>query len=426
MRPKATCRHPAPEVPDRSECGDRHITVVGAGLSGAAVAASLAQRGWQVNVLEAAPALGAGASGLPVGLAAPHVSPDDNVLSRITRSGVQATLARAQSLTDSGHLNPQDWGWSGVLEHRIKGKRALPSNPAVPDANAYGSHRASADQLAAAGLPVGSPAFWHSQAAWLRPRRFVEAQLATPGITLRLNCAVQRLSHSPAGWSLWDAQDQLLAQTPHLVLASAFDTAALLQSLLNSNPGAALTLPLHPLRGQISFGRVADLPAAIQAQLPPFPVNGHGSFISGVSAPAHADPHWFIGSTFERDCTQAPVRDEDHAANQTRLATLLPPLAQGMASGFAPEHIQGWAGLRCTLPDRLPAVGPIDPERWPGLHLCTGMGARGISLSVLSGEIIASVLTGQPHPLPPELAKHLAAQRFFKAAAKRLSPTCQA
>jgi tRNA 5-methylaminomethyl-2-thiouridine biosynthesis bifunctional protein len=110
------------------------------------------------------------------------------------------------------------------------------------------------------------------------------------------------------------------------------------------------------------------------------------------------------------------VRAEDHAANQSRLNTLLPPLAEDMAPGFAPEHIQGWAGLRCTLPDRLPAVGLIAPLRWPGLHVCTGMGARGISLSVLCGEIIATSLEGQAHPLPPELAKHLAAHRFVKAA----------
>ena len=416
-QPKATCRLPAPEVSDLREGGDHHITVVGAGLSGAAVAASLAQRGWQVLVLEAATDLGAGASGLPVGLAAPHVSPDDNILSRITRAGVQATLARAQSLTHSGHLTAADWGWSGVLEHRIKeGKRELPSGKALPQEHEQWSTRASTAQVTAAGLPSGTPALWHSQAAWLRPQRLVAAQLATPGITLRLGCAVQRISYSSAGWSLWDAQGQLLTLTPDVVLASAFDTAGLLQGLVDSDPEVGLNFPLHPLRGQISFGKVADLPAATQAQLPPFPVNGHGSFISGVAAPGHAEAHWFIGSTFERDCTQAPVRTEDHAANQTRLNTLLPPLAESMASGFAPEHIQGWAGVRCTLPDRLPAVGPLDPVRWPGLHLCTGMGARGISLSVLCGEAIASVLTGQPHPLPPELAKHLAAQRFAKGA----------
>jgi tRNA 5-methylaminomethyl-2-thiouridine biosynthesis bifunctional protein len=361
-------------------------------------------------------------------LAAPHVSPDDNVLSRITRAGVQATLERAHMLTQAGSLNAQDWGLTGVLEHRIKGKRELPTGKAVPHEQDRWSQRASVAQVAAAGLPPNSPALWHSQAAWLRPRRLVAAQLATPGVTLRLGCAVQRITQShevlDKGWSLWDAQGVLLNHTPELVLASAFDTAALLQGLVDTEYGA-LKFPLHPLRGQISFGRVDALPALTRERLPPFPVNGHGSFISGVAAPGHEADHWFIGSTFERDCTQAPVRSEDHAANQTRLNTLLPPLAEGMASGFAPDQIQGWAGLRCTLPDRLPAVGLIEPVRWPGLHLCTGMGARGISLSVLCGEIIAASLEGQAHPLAPELAKHLAAQRFFKTPKSSLSPRCQ-
>jgi tRNA 5-methylaminomethyl-2-thiouridine biosynthesis bifunctional protein len=40
------------------------------------------------------------------------------------------------------------------------------------------------------------------------------------------------------------------------------------------------------------------------------------------------------------------------------------------------------------------------------------MGARGISLSVLCGEMIAAELEGKALPLPAELAKHLAAKRL--------------
>jgi len=399
-------------VPGHTGAGHRQITVVGAGMAGAAVALSLAQRGWQVDVVEAAPALGAGASGLPVGLAAPHVSPDDHVLSRITRAGVQATLERAHALTQAGALSAQDWGLSGVLEHRIKGPREGLSDKRLPQAHEHWGTRASAAQLAAAGLPSGSPALWHSQAAWLRPRPWVTAQLAMPTIPLRLGCAVQRISYSRAGWAVWNQQGELLSQTPALVLASAFDTAALLQALANQTPGALHPLPLHALRGQISFGRVDALPVSAQAQLPPFPVNGHGSFISGVAAPNSEAAHWFMGSTFERDCYSALLRPEDHLANQARLNSLLPALAPAMAQGFEADQVQGWAGVRCTLPDRLPAVGQIDPAQWPGLHVCTGMGARGISLAVLCGEVLAASLDKEPLPLPPELAKHLAAQRF--------------
>ena len=42
------------------------------------------------------------------------------------------------------------------------------------------------------------------------------------------------------------------------------------------------------------------------------------------------------------------------------------------------------------------------------------MGARGISLAVLCGELAAAWLGNEPLPLAPSLAKHLAASRFQK------------
>jgi tRNA 5-methylaminomethyl-2-thiouridine biosynthesis bifunctional protein len=373
--------------------------VIGAGLSGAAVAYSLAKRGWAVTVIDQATGLGAGASGLPVGLAAPHVSPDDNILSRITRAGVKATLQRAQALLQSG----TDWELSGVLEHNLAGKRKLPQPLQEPHVSVL----ASADQIAAAGLPPETQALWHAQAGWIRPRQLVAAQLQTPGVQVLWGQSARTLERHGAGWAVRDGQGQLLGQAPWLVVASAFDSLALLEPL----PGFAV--PLNPLRGQISYGQMAELGAAERQLLPPFPVNGHGSFISGVPTP-EGTPGWFIGSTFERQCEQAPVRPEDHVANQLRLSTLLPTLGEAMAAQFDPARVQGWAGLRCTLPDRLPAVGPIDSERLPGLCLSAGMGARGISLAVLCGELLAAGLNDEPLPLAPSLAKHLACDRFVK------------
>jgi tRNA 5-methylaminomethyl-2-thiouridine biosynthesis bifunctional protein len=86
--------------------------VIGAGLAGAAVAASLARRGWQVTVLDAADAPATGASGLLAGVLAPHVSPDDSLLSRLSRDGIRAMLQQAKSLLENG----RDWRPSGVLE----------------------------------------------------------------------------------------------------------------------------------------------------------------------------------------------------------------------------------------------------------------------------------------------------------------------
>ena len=100
----------------------RRAVVVGAGLAGSAAAYSLAQRGWRVQVLDAAVAPAAGASALPAGLVAPHVSPDDAPLSRISRAGVSTTLARLAALLPAG----TDWAATGVLERRVEHARALP------------------------------------------------------------------------------------------------------------------------------------------------------------------------------------------------------------------------------------------------------------------------------------------------------------
>ena len=389
----------------------RQALVLGAGLSGSATAFSLAQRGWQVRVLDAGEAPGAGASGLPAGLTAPHVSPDDNVLSRITRAGVRATVQRAAQLLQAG----RDWEPTGVLEHRVEGKRSLPGGDAWAAPGHEWSTPASADLMAQAGLPAQAQALWHSLGAWIRPRSLAHAQLQSSGIDVHWSRRVTRLVREGQDWVALDAQGEALGRAPVLVIAGGFDTRALLQHV---SPDQA-PLPLNPLRGQISMGPLSALPEAAVRQLPPFPVNGHGSFITGVPMP-DANPQglgldeagWYLGSTFERACPEALLRDEDHAANHARLSTLLPGLSEPMRQAFALEQVRGWAGLRCTLPDRVPAVGALDAERWPGLYVCAGMGARGISLSVLAGELIAAQLEGEPLPLAPSLAQHLAASRF--------------
>ena len=374
----------------------RSALVLGAGLSGSAVACSLARRGWTVTVLDAGHSVGAGASGLPAGLTAPHVSPDDSVLSRITRAGVRATLQRCTELLPQG----SDWAFSGVLEHRVEGKRALPAGEAWPAQGHEWSTPATPEQIATQGLPTQAQALWHAMAGWLRPRQLVAAQLATPGVQVRWNSRVHALRQVATGWQALDAQDQVLAQAEQLIVAGGFHTRALL-------PEAGL--PLNPLRGQISMGALDDLPEVLQGQLPKVPVNGHGSFICGVPLPPEngGAPGWFLGSTFERACPEAVLREEDHAANHARLATLLPPLSEPMQPAFAPGRVLAWDGLSCTLHDRVPAVGPVNPGHLPGLQVCAGMGARGISLGVLCGELIAAQLEGEPLPLAPSLEAHL-------------------
>lgn len=400
--PKWTPRH-APRLGLAKH--DQYMVVVGGGLAGSAVAWSLAQRGWTVDVLDTADQPAAGASGLPAGLVAPHVSPDDAVLSRMSRSGVRLTLQRATQCLQDG----RDWAPTGVLEHRVEGKRGLPRTPEWNTTGQAWSRTAEDTDLAAAHLPSGTPALWHAMAGWIRPATLVQAQLNHPNIRWHGGQQVHALQRTDGDWTLLAADGSVLARAAHVVLASAWATKGLLQSLGHE------ALPLNPLRGQITWGWVDELPASAQAMLPATPVNGHGSFVHGMPGPGGGQrPAWFTGSTFDRGVTTGHILPEDQTANQTKLARLLPDLAQAMGPGFA--HAQAWAGVRCTLPDRLPAVGPVDPERLPGLHVCTGMGARGLTLSVLCGEVLAAALHGEPWPVERKLAQGLLAERFLRKA----------
>jgi tRNA 5-methylaminomethyl-2-thiouridine biosynthesis bifunctional protein len=392
--------------------------VIGGGLAGAATAASLARRGWQVEVLDQAEAPAAGASALPAGVFAPHVSPDDSVLSRLSRSGVRLVLEHAQMLQAQGLLRAGvDWQCSGVLEHRVDGSPGLPQDwEQGPGAD--WSRRASAETLLQAQLPRDTAACWHLRAGWIRPARLVAALLAQPGIAWHGNAHVDRLQRSSDGahWQALDAQGRVLAEAERVVIAAGAGSRALL----------AQRWVLRPLRGQISW---ACWPAGLAPMLP-YPVNGHGNWVPSfpLGDEAEGPRAWVLGSTFERGVDQLPpTADEQraaHAANWHKLQTLLPAAAQPLHACFAPfldaahaisasaPPLQSWAAVRCVAPDRLPIVGPVDAHTLPGLWACTAMGARGLTLALLCAELLAARWHAEPLPLDAKLARALAAERL--------------
>lgn len=377
--------------------------VIGAGLAGSSIAHSLALRGWRVTVLGASDAPADGASGLPAGLFCPHVSPDDSVLSRLSRNGVRMTLQRLRDICQED----QDWGHSGVLEHCTDGGTSLPSHWATGP-GADWSHATTPDQLQAAGLDANTVACWHAQAGWVRPAQLVQAQLAHPLIQFQGQSPVTRVqAHEDGTWQALNAQGQVLAHADLAVLACGPATPALLP--------ASTAWQLQALRGQITWGWHT---AANAAALPPFPVNGNGNLVTHV--PLEQGRAWVMGSTFERDVTEMPISQADqvsaHAVNYDKLSTLLPHSAPPLAPWFTPgdDHCQPtWGRVRVASYDRLPIAGPVSADA-PNLWVLTAMGARGLTLSVLCGELIAAQLHGEPLPLDAKLAQHLGTARLSR------------
>lgn len=379
---------PRRRMPERRPMAPGHCAVIGAGLAGAAVAASLARRGWHVTVLDAADAPARGASGLPVGILAPHVSPDDALLSRLTRAGVRMTWQQAQALLQEG----QDWGATGVVERRDVGDARLPVDWSADGPNL--SWHASPDQRAAAGLPADASALWHAQAGWIKPSRLVAAWLAQPGIAVRQGCRVALLERDDAGWTLRDARGQPLLAADRVVIAAGHESRAL-----------APSQPLQPVRGQVAWGRVG---AGAQA-LPAMPVNGDGHLIGQV--PHDGGAIWLSGATFDRDRTDLTATDAGAAANRAQLERLHPAAAALLAPAFDHGEVNAWVGVRCASADRRPLVGPLDTADPEGPWLCTALGSRGMSFAVLCAELLAAQWHAEPLPLPSRLAAALGTAR---------------
>lgn len=375
--------------PDRARVGE-HCAVVGSGLAGAAVAASLARRGWRVTVLDTADAPAAGASSLPVGLLAPHFSVDDNLLSRLSRSGVRATLQQAGMLLREG----QDWRATGALEHRVSEARGAAGSASAlaarsPQARDW-SRAADADQKERALLATDTAAIWHPRAAWIKPAALVQAWLSSSGVRWRGNACVARLLRVQDAWALLDARGNELERADLVVIAAGVGSGELV-------PGG---LRLQPVRGQVSWGM-----RQARDRLPPFPVNGNGHFIPDV--PHEGGFAWFCGATYGRGETDLAPRKSDHQENLTRLGSLLPAVEQQLVAAFSGRTVKAWTGVRCTSIDRRPLLGEIDAALW----VCTAMGSRGMTFAALCAELLAARIHQEPLPLERRLALALDAGR---------------
>ena len=411
QHPTGPCLPPTELGPETA----RTVTVIGSGISGAGTARALAERGWQVAVLDAGSTPAAGASGLPVGVIAPHTSHDDSAVSRLTRAGVRLMRHTLQTWLTEG----SDWSSTGVLERRLLGKTR---RGGVPLSWLNEHAEVAQDWTHKAPPPAPDDAYWHAKGAWLRPAQLVRALLDHPNIRWQGHAKPDALKHvtshpdgtaignttpNAASWQVLQAGN-VLAQASRVVVAAGPGSAALVATATTDGSSPRI----NPLRGQISWGLMDDLPKG--TPLPATPVNGNGAFVHSV--PTEEGAAWFVGSTYDRLQTEALLSDSDHADNFGRLQALDPDTAATLAPLFATvgsdaARVRGWAGVRCGVHDRLPITGRVHnaPE---GLYLNAAMGSRGLTLALLCGELLAAQWHGEPLPVEAKLAKFLEAARF--------------
>lgn len=389
----------------------RSALVIGAGLAGCATAASLAQRGWQVTLLERHNAIAQEASGNPQGVLYLKLSAHGTTLSRLIVSG----FGHTRRLLEQLHRGT-DWDNCGVLQLAFDAKEAQRQAQlagAFPSDLLCALDKSAAEDKAGISLPAGG--LFYPEAGWVHPPALCALLSQQPNIQLQLHQEALELRRDGDHWQAWNGE-QLLASASVVVLASAAEIKGFSQSA---------GLPLKRIRGQISRLPATQASRALSTVV----------CAEGYVAPPRQDEHT-LGASFDFNSDDLTPNSADHASNLQLLEEISPELALALdAAALDPEHLQGRAAFRCTSPDYLPIVGPLadatsfaeayavlgkDARQVPdapcpwldGLYINSGHGSRGLITAPLSGELIAAWLNDEPLPVPADVAQACHPNRF--------------
>lgn len=385
--------------------------VIGAGLAGCASAASLAARGWQVQLLERHGQLAQEASGNPQGVLYLKLSAHGTALSQMILSGFGYTRRQLEHLQRG-----LDWDACGVLQlafNAKEGERQAQLAAAFPSDLLHVLDQAQAQTRAGIGLDHGG--LFYPEGGWVHPPALCQWQANHPQIQRLMHHDVLELRRVGQQWQAWDTE-RMLASAAVVILAGAAEIKRF---------AASAELPLKRIRGQITH-----LPQTTQSQ--------HLATVvcaEGYVAPPRLGEHT-LGASFDFNSTDLTPTAAEHAGNLDMLRDISADLLQRLHADQLPlESLQGRAAFRCTSPDYLPIVGPLadqaafaqtyaalgkDARQVPdlpcpwleGLYINSGHGSRGLITAPLSGELLAAWLENEPLPLPRSVAEACHPNRF--------------
>ncbi len=402
-------------APSQHHNPDKSAIVVGGGMAGTSCARSLAERGWQVNIVEQHDQLAAEASGNPQGVLYAKLSADNTPLSRFILQGYQYTLQLLET------LNFQEWQQCGVVQLATNDKvaeRHKALDTQHPDSLLQYLGKEQLSEIA--GLPVEHDGLFFPQAGWINPPALCRTLAGHPNIRVSTNTHLSEIRKENDLWHLFNGAKPV-GSSRTLIIAEGTASHQLAQ---------LQHLPLKAIRGQVT--RVAANPASKQLSTC---VCG-----DGYIAPATGGYHT-MGATFNFKDDNPQVTDKDHRKNLGMQSHWFSSMYQAM--GGEQSHIlDGRVGFRCTTPDYLPVVGAmVDYQGFieqyaplrknmkhrfsdsvhylDGLYVSAGHGSRGTLSCPLSGEILARMITGETSPLDESLQHAINPTRFLVRALAR-------
>lgn len=366
----------------------KRIAIIGAGIAGASVAASLQRYGHDPLVLSAGSQPADGASGNIAAVQAPRLTATDQVAGRFSLTAWDYARYRARetgaSLADETVL---------LAHHEKEQRRQQKISELGWPEDVFSM--AERDQTAAVtGIHNEQRGMVFAEGGTVDPAAFVTASLA--GVELMLNTRVERIDLQ---------QDEILIhhQNGHIeadlvVFAAGYGLVDLVGPYLPE------------CRFQVTAGHVSHLDGASLGLR-------SGMSFGGYMARS-GDGQIALGASFDHHDPAKPLPPLNEAQHQANL-DLLPDAVHAHLDQR--QIIGGRTSLRLASPDRQPIAGKLSEK----LYVLAGLGARGMVTAPLLGEHIASLILGLPSPLGHAMQKLVDPHRFSQRAARRQSGPSQ-
>ena len=388
---------------------NKHITIIGAGISGAATALSLAKRGYHVTVYEknSAPALEA--SGNYQGMLYASWSAFGGAMMELS---CNAYRYAHNLITSKLQLNT-DYAPCGLIQlghnvEQIRRNSQLLNANLPPDFLSAVNHQ-QIEHLAGVKLDTTLTGVYYPSGLWLNPPSLIKALLQHPNISLITNCQIQAIEKKEKEWQLFDEQHTQIASTPCLVLCNS-------HYINQFEP--TKQLQIRKIRGQISL-----IPQQNKLQT----ILCGAGYITPNKA-----TKFTLGATFQFNDHSTAIRAQDHQLNLANFTQILPDII-GMVDC---EQLEGQTNFRASPHDYLPLVGPIAKynefvedyaklrqdkkarigpicQYHPNLYLNLGHGAKGMLSAPFCGELIADYIAGTPLSCSESLRQALHPNRLY-------------
>lgn len=391
--------------------------VIGAGLAGCSTAYALAKDGWQVTVVERNEQVASQASGNKRGIVSCRLSVNRDASNDFYLHAYFHALAHYASLADRHNF---DWLQSGHLhlagneaelnrQYKIHSMSCLSGYTQLFDAQ-------SASELA--GMNLNRGGLYFPAGATLNPALLCEAYLQHEGVRLLLHTDIITLRFTQEQWRVLGHQGEI-ARADILVIANSLDAIAFQQTQ---------HYPLRSNYGQVDEYLVPEgirmTECSLSGKTYLIPLDTQSLLLGGLTLP------------------DSEARPDQQAGRQMNLE-LLNHVSSDLAARLSTQHpVHSRMGMRCSSPDYLPLVGPVEQCQaceeifqplqrnarqtitreavlYPGLFINVAHGAHGLSSTPLSAAYLSALVSGQVLPLTNSLCSKLHPLRFLLRDLKR-------